>query len=95
MAFLDGFQKTNCANPECALHTETRGGKFRMVDGRWFCERCAPGGVIMEPGKNRFDFVTTHFDGTPVHVKGLAHLRQLEKQYGVSNHAANYDEKHW
>lgn len=86
-----------CANPECVKHTERRGGKFRVrpSDGATFCEDCWWNAGTPEPGKDRWNFVTTHFDGTPVHVKGLAHLRQLEKQHGVSNHAANFDERHW
>jgi len=85
-----------CSNPSCPKHTVHSGGKFKLVNKQWFCSECAGNaGAIMNPGKNLFDFVTTHFDGTPVHVKGLGHLRQLEKKFGVSNHAANYDERHW
>ena len=95
MAFLDGVKKTMCASESCKRHTEYTGGKFRLVNGQWYCHDCWGMTGSANPAKNLWDFTTTHFDGKPTHVKSLAHLHQLEKQYGVSNFAANYDQGKW
>jgi len=96
MGFLDhGFQKMFCSNSECPKHTESSGGKFSLVNGKWYCSECAGMAGCGSTAKNLWDFTTNHFTGHPVHVKSLAHLRQLEKQYGCSNHAANFDQRNW
>ena len=86
-----------CANPNCPKHTVHTGGKFRvrLEDRKTFCEDCYCPVVVANSGKNLWDFTTTHFDATPVHVRSLAHLRELEKKHGVSNHAANYETRNW
>ena len=90
------MEPTFCANPECIRHTQHCGGKFRMVGGKWYCyPGCAENLAVMNPGKALWDFTTTHFDGHPRKVKSLGHLRQLERQFGVSNWAANNMEKNW
>lgn len=86
-----------CANLNCVKASEHRGGRYRLVGGKWYCSDCAEwaGGVIMNGAKNLWDFTTTHMTGQPVHIRSLAHLRQLEKQHGVSNFAANNDQRNW
>lgn len=86
-----------CANENCPKHTVKSGGEFiySMEKRAFYCKDCFHTPAIMNPGKNLWEFTTTHFTGEPVHVKSLAHLRQLEKQYGVSNHAANHMESGW
>ena len=86
------MEPTFCANPECIRHTQHCGGKFRMVGGKWYCyPGCAENLAVMSSGKNLWDFTTTHFTGYPVHVKSGAHLDQLCRQHGVSNHAREND----
>jgi hypothetical protein len=98
MGFLDPTPMF-CANPDCHWHEEKRGGNFEMRDGKLYCAECiemmrsAP--VIGTSCKNLWDFTTTHFNGKPVHVQGLSHLRSLEKQYGCSSHIANHMESKW
>jgi len=89
------YQKTLCANEDCPKSKKHVGGRFRNFHGKWFCEECAQIQGVMNPGKDLWSFTTRHLNGDPIKVKSLAHLRQLEKQYGVSNQAANYDERHW
>lgn len=89
------FKPSFCANTDCIRHTEHRGGKFRFINGKEYCMDCSENQAVMNPGKELWSFTTTHFDGHPVKVKSLSHLRQLEKQYGCSNHAANYDQRNW
>lgn len=91
------MESMRCANQNCVKASEHRGGRFRFVGGKWYCADCAEwaGGVIMNSGKNLWDFTTTHMTGQPIHVRSLAHLRQLEKQHGVSNFAANHDQRNW
>lgn len=87
-----------CANPNCIKHLEKRGGQFVYSKERnaWFCEDCFKyGDMVMNGAKNLWDFTTTHFNGEKVHVRSLSHLRELEKQYGCSSHAANHMEKQW
>jgi hypothetical protein len=86
---------TLCANVNCICHTEDRGGRkvFNKADGQWYCDGCFQVVTPGEPGKALWDFTTTHFDGNKVHVKSLAHLRQLEKKHGVSNQLANNYER--
>jgi hypothetical protein len=86
-----------CAEESCPKHRIHTGGKFsvRLSDGKTFCEDCFQWAGTGASCKNLWEFTTTHFDGTPVRVRGLHHLRQLEKQYGVSSHAANYDQRNW
>jgi len=85
-----------CANPDCRWNKELKGGKF-IYSHRFkgfICEDC---GFLPVPSecKDLWNFTTTHFNGQPIEVKGLNHLRQLEKQFGVSNHAANYERRNW
>jgi hypothetical protein len=88
-----------CANESCRWHRERRGGTFELREGELYCEDCiaarrlAP--LIGSTCANLWDFTTTHFNGEPIHVTSLNHLRQLEKQYGCSNHTANFMEKDW
>lgn len=89
------YQKTYCSEPTCIKHLEYRGGRFRNFNGKWFCEDCAEIQGVMNAGKDLWNFTTKHLNGEPIKIKNLAHLRQLEKQFGVSNQAANYDERHW
>lgn len=86
-----------CANPQCPKHTTYSGGEFVYSNEKraFFCKDCFYTPAIMNPGKNLWEFTTTHFTGQPIHVKSLNHLRELEKQYGVSNHAANHMERQW
>ena len=96
MGFLDhGFQSSQCANERCIRHSERLGGKFELIDGNWYCAECAPFAGSRGTAKNLWEFATTHFNGESIHVTSLAHLRQLEKKYGVSNYAANYDQRNW
>lgn len=82
---------TFCGNENCVAHTEDRGGRkvFNKADGKWYCDGCFTVATVAEPGRNLWDFTTTHFTGERTHVKSLGHLRQLEKQYGCSNQLAN------
>lgn len=90
------MEQTYCVNPECPKHSQYRGGKFRLIGGKWYCSDCAEwAGVLPNSGKNLWDFTTTHLTGQPIHVKSLNHLRQLEREHGVSSHAANYMERNW
>lgn len=84
-----------CADEDCVKHTEHRGGRFRysVAEGKTYCEECFGLHMIHNDGKNLWDFTTTHFTGSPVHVKNLGHLRQLERQHGVSNQLANNYER--
>ena len=91
------FQRTTCSNENCPRHTDYRGGRFvYSVDRKaWFCQDCINLRPVMNEGMALWDFTTTHFNGEAIHVKGLSHLRQLERQFGCSNHAANYEESKW
>jgi len=86
-----------CGNVDCWKHTEQSGGEFIYSRERreWFCKDCFNIPAVLSPGKNLWDFTTTHITGKPVHVTSLAHLRQLEKQYGCSSHIANNESKNW
>ena len=86
---------TYCANPDCRWAKERKGGKFHFRDGKWYCEDCVHLQYQLNPGRNLWDFETSHLSSDPskgpVHVKSLHHLRQLEKEHGVVSVAANYD----
>lgn len=87
-----------CANEGCPKHLTKSGGEFiySREKSAFFCKECfqaAP--AVMNDCQDRWHFTTTHFNGQRVEVKGLSHLRQLEKQFGVSNHAANNDQRNW
>ena len=98
--YMRGGRRTGvlCANPDCRWSKEVKGGSFRYSAERRgiYCDDCfsAPPAVL-NPGKDLWTFTTTHLNGERVEVKGLAHLRQLEKQHGVSNQALNNDQAHW
>lgn len=86
-----------CANGDCPKHTIHTGGEFIYSAEKraWFCKDCFYVPTVLNPGKNLWEFTTTHLTGQPVQVKGLAHLRQLEREHGVSSHAANNMESSW
>ena len=88
-----------CGNEGCRWHTEAKGGQFTLIGGKMICPDCLSslrnGPAITDSCKSACEFTTTHFNGQPIEVKGLHHLRQLEKQFGVSNVAANYDKGNW
>jgi hypothetical protein len=84
-----------CSNENCPKHTTYSGGHFTRRRGKWWCDDCAANLTVFEAGKNLFDFTTTHLNGTPIHVKSLRHMRQLEKQYGVSSVVANNMSSRW
>ncbi len=97
--YMRGGRRTGvlCANPDCRWSKEVKGGSFQYSAERrgFFCEDCFWVRPIDPDCKDRWHFTTTHFNGQPIEVKGAAHLRQLEKQFGVSNHAFNYDRSNW
>jgi hypothetical protein len=88
-----------CGNQACRWSRERRGGTFEEREGVLLCADCIESrrtgevkGFTCSP---LWDFTTTHFNGEPIHVQGLKHLRQLEQQYGCSSHAANFMQKDW
>lgn len=92
------MEEMRCANESCPLAHEHRGGRFKFVAGKWYCQQCAEWagtGAVMNAGKNLWDFTTTHFNGHPIHVRSGAHLDQLCRQFGVSNHARENMERNW
>ncbi len=92
------MEHTYCANPNCLLHTERRGGHFRFNEAKqeWYCEDCYAGSrVAFSDGKNLWDFTTTHFTGERVHIRSRNHLDELCKRHGVSNHARENNERNW
>lgn len=91
------MEKQFCDNQACKKHTVHMGGKFRvrLSDRKTFCEDCFHLEVVMSPGKNLWQFTTTHFTGYPVEVKSGGHLDALCRQHGVSNHAREHMERNW
>lgn len=102
-SFVDDYMRGGrrrgvlCANPNCRWHTEVKGGAFNYSPEQkgFFCEDCFWVAPLDPDCKDRWHFTTTHFNGQPIEVKGAAHLRQLEKQFGVSSHAYNHDSRNW
>lgn len=86
-----------CADESCVKHTEHRGGRFlySTTDGKTYCEECFGLHRVHNEGKNLWDYHTTHFDGTKRYIGSLQNMRKLEKQFGVSNHAANFMTRNW
>lgn len=86
-----------CANEACPRHHIHTGGRFRvrMSDMKTFCEDCFHVQAVMSSAKNLWNFTTTHFTGEKVHVRNGAHLDQLCRQHGVSNHAREHYERSW
>jgi hypothetical protein len=86
-----------CSNPDCRWNKEVKGGSFPYSHrfGGFVCQDCLHMRPVFNPGKNLWSFTTTHLNGERIEVKGLSHLRQLEKQFGVSNQALNNDQSHW
>jgi hypothetical protein len=87
---------TLCANKECRWSREIKGGTF-IYSHRYrgfVCEDClhVP---LPSSCKNLWEFDTTHFNGEKIRVRDLAHLDQLCKQYGVSNHARENYKSNW
>lgn len=98
---FDKPEPVRCAMEGCPKSLEHKGGGFifSREKNAFFCEDCyrlmAGNQTIFNAGKNLWEFTTTHFNGEKIHVRNLSHLRQLEKQYGCSNHAANFMEGQW
>lgn len=90
---------TYCAREGCVAHTEDRGGRkiFNKADSQWYCEDCLPVQVVMNDGKNLWDFHTSHpyADGRKVYVGSLANMRRIERESGTSNQAANDYTRNW
>lgn len=84
-----------CTNPECRWHNERKGGRFIHLKSGPYCEDCAKIQWSGSPCKNLWEMTTSHITGSPVKINSLAQLRQLEKTYGVSSHAANMDARNW
>ena len=86
-----------CADEGCVKHTEHRGGRFlySVSEKKTFCEDCYGLHIVKTPGRNMWDYYSTHFDGTPRYIGSLQNMRKLEKQFGVSNQAANNMTKNW
>lgn len=86
-----------CANENCIKHTQHRGGRFRFKAStkQTFCEDCFPVESVMNDCKNLYEFTTVHLNNERIHVTGKAHLRQLEKKFGVSHHQLNNMERNW
>ena len=61
----------------------------------WFCEDCYLPAIQFDSAKNLFDYTTTHFNGEKVHIRSLSHMRQLEKDFGLSSVIANNMERNW
>jgi len=80
--------KMHCANNLCIKHTEHRGGKFKLVQGQWYCEDCSAS-VMPTSCRALWDMVTTHGDGQRTHIKSAADMRAYEKKHGVSNQLFN------
>lgn len=92
------MEHTLCANEHCIKSREYRGGHFtfKKSTGQWFCDDCFRVDVQFDSARNLWDMTTTHLPGGErVHIRNLAHLRELEKKHGVSNHAANHMERDW
>jgi hypothetical protein len=86
-----------CANPDCRWNKEVKGGHFTYSAERrgFFCEDCLFERPVLSPGKNLWEFDTTHFNGEKIHVKDGAHLDRLCRQFGVSNQARENMQSHW
>lgn len=86
-----------CANEVCIKHTERRGGKFRYNshNGKTYCEDCFRPEVQFDGAKELYEFSTTHLTGERIHVRGKAHLRELERKHGVSHQQLNNYERSW
>jgi hypothetical protein len=66
-----------------------------LIAGKWYCDDCGPEHAIMNPGKNLWDFETSHFTGQRTHVRSLRHLDELCKAHGVSNFARENNTANW
>lgn len=92
------MEQMRCANLSCIKSEEHRGGRYRFVNGKWFCKECAEWagtGAIMNSGMDLYRFTTTSLTGHPIDVNGKAHLQQLERHFGVSHHQFNNYERNW
>lgn len=91
------FEKQFCANDKCPKHRIHTGGlfRFRVSDRKTFCDDCFRVEVQLNGARNLYEFTTTHLNGEPIHVRDKAHLRQLERQFGVSHHQLNNMERNW
>jgi hypothetical protein len=89
--------RTFCGNESCVKATEYSGGRFRYdtETKKFFCEDCFAIHAGLNPCKDLWNFSTTHFNGHKIEIKGLKHLDQLCRQFGVSNHARENMERNW
>ena len=86
-----------CANSECRWHDEVKGGYFTYSHKYhgFVCGDCLFVKPVLNPGKNLYDYSTTHFDGKKRYIGSLENMRRLEKDFGVSSVVANNDHAHW
>lgn len=84
--------KMKCSTEGC----KTDGGIFHHVGpwderGRYVCHNCyvSPPDRRVSTCISTFPFTTKMLTGTPVEVKSLRHLRQLENRHGVQSDAYN------
>ena len=97
--YMRGGRRTGvlCSNPDCRWSKEVKGGNFQYSAERrgFFCDDCFWVKPVLDGCKNLWEFDTTHFNGEKIHVKNLAHLDQLCRQYGVSNQARENYKSNW
>lgn len=97
--YMVGGRRTGvlCANPDCRWHTEVKGGTFNYSSERrgFFCDECFHEVPVSTPGKNLWDFTTTHLTGKPIHITSVRQLDRLCRQYGVSNQAREMNQSNW
>jgi hypothetical protein len=93
------YRASYCANEACRWHREKKGGEFFYSKDRggMMCPDCFYAGSAVLPtmAKSAFDFVTSSITGKPIHVHGMNHLAQLEKQHGCSSVVLNQDRSNW
>jgi hypothetical protein len=68
---------------------------YSVEEGKTFCEDCYGMAFVGNPGRNLWDYSTTHFDGKKRYIGSLENMRKLEKQFGVSSVAANDYTRNW
>jgi hypothetical protein len=102
-SFVENYMKGGrrrgvlCANPDCRWHKEVKGGSFSYSAERhgFFCDDCFFVKPLLSDCKNLWEFDTTHFNGQKIHVRDRNHLDLLCKQFGVSNHAREFNRSNW
>ena len=79
----------------CSICGES-GGRFVLRGKKWLHKRnCAPVAKRRDTAFSTFPFTTSNIRDVnegPVTVESMRHLRQLEKEYGVSSDAYNNDQ---